>query len=109
MGHWNCLVEAVLTSTHSLCFGAKIRKIYKYKIYYIKAGFKEGIHYKDNAIMMVSELLYQNFKLLSSSIKISLVIDRLISLFSVPNGYIDYSPFFIMFIRSVKNLSNCPV
>ena len=37
--------EAVLTSTHHLCFGAKIRKIglvypWKPQFYYIKVGFK---------------------------------------------------------------------
>ena len=36
------LSEAVLSSTHNLCFGAKIRKIYpcKPQFYYIKVGCK---------------------------------------------------------------------
>ena len=40
---WNRLIEAVLTSTHNLCFGAKIRKkVYPCKpwFYYIKVGCK---------------------------------------------------------------------
>ena len=39
---WNRLSEAVLTSTHNLCFGAKIRKVYpcKPQFYYIKVGCK---------------------------------------------------------------------
>ena len=39
----NRLAEAVLTSTHILCFGAKIRKIgipLQTLVYYIKVGFK---------------------------------------------------------------------
>ena len=32
--------EAVLTSTHNLCFGAKITKIGIPQFYYIKVGFK---------------------------------------------------------------------
>ena len=41
--HLNSLGEAVLTSTHNLCFGAKIRKIgipCIPQFYYIKVGFK---------------------------------------------------------------------
>ena len=40
---WNRLSEAVLTSTHNQCFGAKIRKIVypcKPQFYYIKVGCK---------------------------------------------------------------------
>ena len=40
---YNRLSEAVLTSTHNLCFGAKIRKkVYpcKPQFYYIKVGCK---------------------------------------------------------------------
>ena len=40
---WSRLSEAVLTSTHNLCFGAKIRKkVYpcKPQFYYIKVGCK---------------------------------------------------------------------
>ena len=36
-------IEAILTSTHNLCFGAKIRKIgipLQTQFYYIKVGFK---------------------------------------------------------------------
>ena len=42
--------EAVLTSTHNLCFRAKIRKnVYpcKHQFYYIKVGCKGVIHYTD--------------------------------------------------------------
>ena len=43
----NRLAEAVLTSTHNLCFGAKIRKISIYpcipQFYYIKVGY-EGVY-----------------------------------------------------------------
>ena len=42
-----CYAEAVLTSTHKLCFGAKIRKIgipLHTPVYYIKVGFNGGIH-----------------------------------------------------------------
>ena len=38
----NRLAEAVLTSTHNLCFGAKIRKIGIPQICYIKVGYKGG-------------------------------------------------------------------
>ena len=42
---WNRLVEAVLMSTHNLCFGSKIREIglvypCKPQFYYIKVGSK---------------------------------------------------------------------
>ena len=37
---YNRLAEAVLTSTHNLCFGAKIRKIGIPQFCYIKVGFK---------------------------------------------------------------------
>ena len=42
--------EAVLTSTHNLCFRAKIRRnVYpgKPQFYYIKVGCKGGLHYTD--------------------------------------------------------------
>ena len=37
---WNRLSEAVLTSTHNLCFRAKIRKECKPQFCYIKVGCK---------------------------------------------------------------------
>ena len=42
--------EAVLTSTHNLCFGAKIRKIGKplqTPVLLYKSGVQRGIHYTD--------------------------------------------------------------
>ena len=39
--------EAVLTSTHDLCFGPKTRKIDIYYLYYIKGGF-QGLFIKLN-------------------------------------------------------------
>ena len=48
--------EAVLTSTHNLCFGAKIRKQLAYpciaQFHYIKVGF-EGYTLHGHVIMMV--------------------------------------------------------
>ena len=52
--------EAVLTSTHNVCFGSKIRKLgipCKPQFYYINLGFK-GVHitqtcYPDNAIPLL--------------------------------------------------------
>ena len=39
------IVEAVLMSTHNLCFGEKIRKVC-YPLLY-KSGVQGGIHYRD--------------------------------------------------------------
>ena len=42
--------EAVLTSTHNLCFGAKIRKIgipLQTPVLLYKSGVQGGIHYTD--------------------------------------------------------------
>ena len=42
-----CFAEAVLTSTHNLCYGAKIRKkVYPCmpQFYYIKVGYK-GVYF----------------------------------------------------------------
>ena len=36
---WSRLGKAVLTSTHNLCFGSKIKKI-GIPLYYIKVGYK---------------------------------------------------------------------
>ena len=44
------IAEAVLTSTHNLCFGAKIRKIgtpLQTPIFLYKSGVQGGIHYMD--------------------------------------------------------------
>ena len=46
-GYTNRFAEAVLTSTHNLCFGAKIRKIgipLHTQFYYIKVRF-EGVYF----------------------------------------------------------------
>ena len=46
----NRLAEAVLTSTHNLCFGAKIRKIgvpLHTPVLLYKSGVHGGIHYTD--------------------------------------------------------------
>ena len=39
--------EAVLTSTHNLCFGAKIRKIGISPVLVYKSGVQGGIHFTD--------------------------------------------------------------
>ena len=49
-GSKNRLDEAVLTSTHNLCFGAKIRKIaitLQTPVFLYKSGVRGGIHYTD--------------------------------------------------------------
>ena len=46
----NRLGEAVLMSTHNLCFGAKIRKIgipLHTPVFLYKSGVQGGIHYMD--------------------------------------------------------------
>ena len=54
--HYNRLVEAVLTSTHNLCFGAKIRKIgtcipLHTPVLLYKRGVKGGTHFTDVFLM----------------------------------------------------------
>ena len=42
--------EVVLTSTHNVCFGSKIRNFFiplKPQFFYIKVGFNWGIHFSD--------------------------------------------------------------
>ena len=47
---WNRLGEAVLTITHNLCFGAKIRKTgisLQTPVFLYKSGVQGGIHFTD--------------------------------------------------------------
>ena len=63
----NRLDEAVLTSTHNLCFGAKIRKIGIPKYYYINVGFK-GVYITRTCFHDGFYLLYDIVKLKLPSI-----------------------------------------
>ena len=52
----NRLAKAVLTSTHNLCFGAKIRKIgipLYIPVLLYRSGVEGGIHYTDTFFVML--------------------------------------------------------
>ena len=55
---WVHVAEAVLTSTHNLCFGAKIRKIsipLHTPVLLYKSGFKVGVYIKRTCFRDVNE------------------------------------------------------
>ena len=56
----NRLGEAVLTSTHNLCFGATIRKIgipVHTPVLLYKSGVQEGIHYTDMFSLLPTQFI----------------------------------------------------
>ena len=67
MGTRKNRLAAVLTSTHNLCFGAKIRKIgipLRTPVLLYKSGVQGGIHYTD--ILMNMQRPYKVFYIVGS-------------------------------------------
>ena len=73
----NCLGEAVLTSTHNLCFGAKIRKIgipLSTSVLLYKSGVQGGIYIArtcfPDALFQVGMFLVVRFQVMFGSVSL---------------------------------------